>query len=378
MIPFVDLKIQYQGIKEDINSAIAGVLDSSQFVLGNEVVTFEEEFADYCGAKYCVSVNSGTSALHLGLLATGIEPGDEIITVSFTFVASVAAILYTGARPVFVDVDPESYTMDVNHIERVITDRTKAILPVHFYGQMADMDPIMDIAQRHNLVVIEDAAQAHGAEYKGHRAGSMGDVGCFSFYPVKNLGAYGEGGAITTNNPDYAKTIRMLRDWGQERKYHHIIKGYNYRMDELQGAILRVKLRQLESWTEERIAHAEKYRYLLRDTGVQAPKVIPERRHVYHIYAIAVSDRESLQKNLAEKKIQTGIHYPIPVHLQKAYSDLGYGKGDFPNTEKLASSELSLPMYAELTDSQIEKVAQVISHFKDTKWYNVVPLILLL
>lgn len=363
MIPFVDLKKQYQSIKEDINSAITGVLDSSQFVLGNEVAAFEEEFAEYCGAKYSICVNSGTSALHLALLAASIKPDDEVITVPFTFVASVAAILYTGARPVFVDVDPESYTMDVNQIERVITDRTKAILPVHFYGQMADMDPILDIARRHNLRVIEDAAQAHGAEYKGQRSGSMGDVGCFSFYPGKNLGAYGEGGAVVTNNSDYADTIRMLRDWGQESKYHHNLQGYNYRMDGIQGAILRVKLEHLEKWTEARRTHAKNYNQLLADCGIQTPEEMSYARHVYHIYAICCSQRDALQQALLKEEIQTGIHYPIPVHMQKAYVNLGYQHGDFPHTEQLASSELSLPMYAELSDRQVETVATAVKQF---------------
>ena len=242
MIPFLDLKAQYHSIKDEIDAAVVKVLENSQFVLGKEVAAFEEEFAYYCDASYGVAVNSGTSALHLALLASGIGVGDEVITVPFTFVATVAAICYTGAQPVFVDIDPVSFTIDVNQIEKTITKRTKAILPVHLYGQPANMEPILEIANRYGLIVIEDAAQAHGARYKGRNVGSMGDMGCFSFYPGKNLGAYGEGGIVVTNNSEYARTIRILRDWGQEQKYHHVLKGYNYRMDGIQGAILRVKL----------------------------------------------------------------------------------------------------------------------------------------
>src|SRR5215470_1741475 len=262
-VPFLDLKAQYVSIKPEIDSAIMAVLDSSQFVLGREVEAFEKEFADYCLAKHAIGLNSGTSALHLALLAAGIGPSDEVITVPFTFVATVASILYTGARPVFVDIDPGSFTINVDQIEHAITSRTKAIVPVHLYGQPADMDPILEIARHYGLVVIEDAAQAHGAGYKGRRVGSIGDLGCFSFYPGKNLGAYGEGGTVTTNNADYACAIRMLRDWGQGRKYYHELKGYNYRMEGIQGAILRVKLRHLEAWTEARRARATRYNALL-------------------------------------------------------------------------------------------------------------------
>jgi dTDP-4-amino-4,6-dideoxygalactose transaminase len=358
VIPFVDLKAQYVSIKEEVNAAVAGVLESTQFILGNEVTAFEEEFAHYCGADYGIAVNTGTSALHLALLANGIGPGDEVITVSFTFVATVAAIGYTGATPVFVDIDPVSYTLDVTQIEKAITERTKAILPVHLYGQPADMEPILEIAHRYGLTVIEDAAQAHRAEYKGRRVGSIGDLGCFSFYPGKNLGAYGEGGMVVTNNPEYARTIQMLRDWGQERRYHHVLKGYNYRMDGLQGAILRVKLRHLDAWTDARRAHAERYDALLADSGVKTPTVMPYSHHVYHIYAVQAQERDMLQQKLNEQGIQTGIHYPIPVHLQAAYSDLGYKPGDFPHSERAAGRVLSLPMHAELTSEQINTVAE--------------------
>ncbi len=365
MIPFVDLKVQYQSIKSEIDAAVSRVLESAQFVLGGEVAAFEEEFAHYCQAEMGVAVNSGTSALHLALLAGGIGQGDEVITTPFTFVASVAAIVYCGAKPVFVDIDPTTCTIDPAGIERVITSRTKAILPVHLYGQPADMDPILALAKKHNLLVIEDAAQAHGAEYKGKRAGSLGAMGCFSFYPGKNLGAYGEGGLVTTSNPEFARTIRMLRDWGAEKKYMHILKGYNYRMEGLQGAILRVKLRHLEPWTEARRANAALYDRLLTGGPVLLPKQAPYSRHVYHIYSVRSPKRDALQQLLSANQVQSGIHYPYPVHLLPAYQDLGYKAGDFPFSEQAASEELSLPMFAELQDDQITRVANVIHQFND-------------
>ncbi len=357
MIPFVDLKAQYQGIQGEIDAAIRHVFDSGQFVLGDEVAAFEEEFAAYCGGRYGVAVSSGTSALHLALLAVGVGPGDEVITVPFTFVATAAAIRYTGARPVFVDINPRSYTMDPSQLERAIGSRTRAILPVHLYGQPADMDSILDIARRHGLFVIEDAAQAHGAEYKGQRVGSTGDLGCFSFYPAKNLGAYGEGGMVVTNNPEYARTMCMLRDWGQERKYEHVLRGYNYRLQEIQGAVLRVKLRHLGVWTEARRARAAAYDKLLANSGVQTPAEMPYGRHVYHIYAVRAAQRDLLRRELHRQDIQTGLHYPIPVHLQKAHSDLGYRQGDFPCSERAAREVLSLPMYPELSEADVEMVS---------------------
>ncbi len=355
MIPFVDLKAQYRSIKPEIDAAIARVLESAQFVLGEEVASVEQEFAAYCGARHGIGVNSGTSALHLALLASGVGPGDEVITVPFTFVATVAAIRYTGARPVFVDIDPRSYTLDVNQLAGAVTRRTKAVLPVHLYGRPADMDPILEISRRRGLVVIEDAAQAHGAEYKGRRAGSMGDMGCFSFYPGKNLGAYGEGGMVVTSNPAYARTIGMLRDWGMERKYEHVLQGYNYRLEGIQGAILRVKLRHLEEWTEARRAHAARYDRLLEGSGVQTPRPMPHNRHVYHVYAVRVARRDAMQQALYRQGIHTGIHYPIPV--QKAHADLGHGPGDFPRSEASAREVLSLPMYPELVPENIAEVA---------------------
>ena len=363
MIPFVDLKAQYAPIRNEVNAAIQGVLDSCQFTLGSEVAAFEEEFAAYCQAKNGIGVNNGTSALHLALLAANIGPGDEVITVPFTFVATVSAIHYSGATPVFVDIDPKTFTMDVTAIEAAITARTKAILPVHLYGQPADMDPIMEIAKRRGLIVIEDAAQAHGAEYRGRRAGSIGDMGCFSFYPGKNLGAYGEGGMVVTNDADYMRTIRMLRDWGAEKKYQHILKGYNYRLETIQGAVLRVKLRHLEAWTEARRAAAARYHRLLAGSGVLTPEAVSHVRHVYHIYAIRTGQREALQDALLAQGIQTGIHYPTPVHLLPAFADLGYRAGDFPHSEQAANEVLSLPMFPELTAAQCEEVvAAVIGH----------------
>lgn len=360
MIPFVDLGAQYASIKPEIDAAVAKVLESGQFVLGDEVAAFEAEFAAYCGGRYGIAVNSGTSALHLALLAAGIGPGDEVITVPFTFVATAAAVWYTGARPVFVDIEPGSFTMDVNQIEEAITDRTKAILPVHLYGQSADMDPILDVARRHGLKVIEDAAQAHGAEYKGRRVGSIGDLSCFSFYPGKNLGAYGEGGMVLTNNSEFADTLRMLRDWGQKEKYQHTLKGYNYRMDGLQGSILRVKLRHLDAWTEARRVNANLYDQLLSESGIIRPCEMPYARHVYHLYVVRSQQRDTLHEVLSRRGIQTGSHYPIPVHLQEAYADLGYKCGDFPCSERAASEVLSLPMFAELTETQQQRVADAV------------------
>lgn len=360
MIPFVDLQAQYSVIKDEVDAAVAGVMASSQFALGESVAAFEADFASYCGVEHAIAVNSGTSALHLALLAAGVGPGDDVITVTHTFVATVAAILYTGARPVYVDIDPVTFNMDPAALEAAITDRTKAILPVHLYGQPADMDPILKIAGDAGLKVIEDAAQAHGAEYKGKRAGSLGDLGCFSFYPGKNLGAYGEGGAVTTNDADYAQVIRMLRDWGQDGKYNHVRLGFNARMDGIQGAVLGVKLRHIEAWTEARRAHAARYDEILSDIGIATPTAMGWARHVYHVYAIRVTDRARLQAALGERGVQTGIHYPTPVHLQPGYADPRYAAGDFPHSESAAAEVLSLPMFPELTRDQVDAVASAL------------------
>ena len=360
MIPFLDLRLQYRQMKQEIDAAVARVIDSGQFVMGPEVIAFENCFAAYCGAKYGAAVNSGTSALHLALLAAGIGPDDEVITVSMTFVATTAAILYCGAKPVFVDVDRDRWTLDPRLIESAITKRTKAILPVHLHGLMADMDPIVDIARRHKLVVIEDAAQAHGAEYKGRRAGSIGDIGCFSFYPGKNLGAYGEGGAVVCNSPEIARRIALLRDWGQESKYNHVVPGYNYRMDAIQGAILNVKMKYIEAWTEARREVASQYDHLLPSHRCKRPTAPANHRHVYHVYAIELADRDDVQKALHTAGVSTSIHYPVPVHLQKAYSCLGYRRGDLPVTENLAGRLLSVPIYPELRQEQIAEVVSAL------------------
>jgi dTDP-4-amino-4,6-dideoxygalactose transaminase len=362
-IPFLDLKTQYLSIKKEVDEAVLNVLASTAYVLGPEVTKFEEEFAVFHNASHGVAVNTGTSALHVALLAAGVGPGDEVITVSMTFIATASAISYTGATPVFVDVDPQSFTMDASQIEAKITPRTKVLLPVHLYGQAADMDAIMAIAKRHNLIVIEDAAQAHGAEYKGKRVGSIGHMAAFSFYPGKNLGAYGEGGIVTTNNAEYARQMKLLRDWGQEKKYHHEVLAYNYRMDGIQGAILRVKLRQLEAWTELRRSHARLYGECLAQTGIRRAVELTDRRHVYHIYSVFHPQRQQLQAALQEAGIHTGMHYPIPVHLQKPYQNLGYREGDFPVTEQTAKEQLSLPMFAELTSEQVKRVAQAVSNW---------------
>ncbi|MDA0838447.1 MAG: DegT/DnrJ/EryC1/StrS family aminotransferase [Planctomycetota bacterium] len=361
MIPLVDLKAQYESIKDEILPAVAAVFESTQFVLGEAVARFENAFASYCQVEHAIGVNSGTSALHLALESCGIGDGDEVITTPFTFIATTAAIRYTGARPVFVDIDPQSYTIDVNQIEAAITERTKAIIPVHLYGQMADMDPILGIAERHGLVVIEDACQAHGAEYKGRRAGSLGHLGCFSFYPGKNLGAYGEGGLITTNDPEHNKHLRLMRDWGQSQKYHHTLPGFNYRMDGVQGAVLDVKLRHLEEWTEARRRHAARYTELLSPLDIPTPVESPGNRHVYHVYTVRVPQRESFFEPMKEAGISIGIHYPIPVHLQKIHADLGHKAGDFPDSEQVANEVLSLPIFPELTEENIRHVTGTFS-----------------
>jgi len=360
-VPYLDLKAQYRSIKPEIDQAIARVLESCQFVLGPEVAAFENEFAAYCGTTDCIAVNSGTSALHLALLAAGVGPGDEVITVPFTFVASVATILYTGAKPVLVDIEPRTFNMNPAAIQAAISPRTKAIMPVHLYGHPADMDFIMDVARKHGLIVIEDAAQAHGARYKGRPVGTIGDIACFSFYPAKNLGAYGEGGAVTTSNPVYAEKIRSLRDWGQDRKYHHVLHGYNYRLEAIQGAILRVKMRHLEAWTEARRRIVEKYGHLLADADVVLPAEMEWARHVYHLFTVRSKNRDAAQAALLNQGIQTGVHYTTPVHLQPAYRNLGYGPGSLPESEKAAKEVLSLPMYPELTDAQLEIVAEALA-----------------
>ena len=360
MIPLVNLQAQYASIKDEIDTAVLRVLASGRFSLGPEVAAFEEEFAAYCGTDHGVAVNSGTSALHLALLAVGVGPGDEVITVPFTFVASVATIRYTGATPVFVDIDPLTCTIDVAQLADAITPRTKAIVPVHLYGQPADMDPLLTLARHHDVTVIEDASQAHGAEYRGRRVGGLGTLGCFSFYPAKNLGAYGEGGIVVTNDETHARSIRSLRSWGEERRYHHTQPSFNYRMDGIQGAILRVKLRHLPAWTDARRRLAATYDRVLANTGVTTPTVLPYVRHVYHLYPVQTPYRDSLYTALEVEGIQTGLHYPLPVHLQPAYADLGGQVGDHPCAEAAAAATLTLPVYPELPKDVPARIAEVI------------------
>ena len=359
-VSFLCLKETHDELKLDLEAAAIRVLSSGRFVLGPEVSAFEREFAAYCNTRHAIAVNSGTSALHLALLAAGVGPGDEVITVPLTFVATASAIHYTGARIVLVDVDPTHYTMDPELLEKAITPRTKAIVPVHLYGQPADMDPILDIARRLGLVVIEDSCQAHGASYKGRAAGSLGHLACFSFYPSKNLGACGEGGAVVTGDSRYDKKIRMLRDWGQESKYHHVLKGFNYRMDELQAALLRVKLPHLDAWNASRRKAAAAYTEELEGSGVVLPAERTGTRHVWHVYPILVSDRTSLKARLQTAGVETGIHYPYPVHLTRAFSDLRYVVGSFPVSEAVAREELSLPMFPGLGRDAIRHVAKVL------------------
>jgi len=360
-VPFLNLKIQYESIRNEIQDAIHQVIENTAFAGGPFVARFEEEFARFCGCRHAIGVGNGTDALWLSLLALGIGPGDEVITVPDTFIATAEAISLCGAKPVFVDVNADTYNMDPAQIEAAITPDTKAIIPVHLFGQMADMDPIMEIAKKHGLFIIEDACQAHGSEYKGKRAGSIGDTGCFSFYPGKNLGAYGEAGAIVTNNPDLAESMRIFRDHGQAKKYYHGVIGWNARMDGIQGAILSVKLRHLDRWTEARRENASLYnRFLATSDKIIVPQEADYARHVYHIYAIRAQNRDNLIASLAEKDIHCGIHYPVPVHLQDAYGFLGLGKGSFPVAEKCAEEFVSLPMFPELTREQIEYVASEI------------------
>lgn len=366
-IPLVDLHAQYVPLRAEILAAIGGVLDGMQLFLGENVQGFEAEFAEYCGTRYAVGLGSGTEALHLALIACGMGPGDQVITVSHTFIATVEAIYLTGATPVLVDIDPETYTIDVSQIEEKITSNTKAIIPVHLYGQPADMDPILAIAEKHGLVVVEDACQAHGAEYKGKRTGSLGNVGCFSFYFSKNLGAYGEAGICVTNDPEIARHLRMLRDHGSEEKYYHSMMGVNARLDEIQAAILRVKLRRLDEWNDARRSSAYLYNELLIDSPVVTPNEVEYARHVYHLYVIRTSQRDKLQAYLRERGIATGIHYPVPIHLQTAWRRGNHQTESLPITERYAREILSLPMFPEMTAEQVTSVVNAINTFYGMK-----------
>jgi dTDP-4-amino-4,6-dideoxygalactose transaminase len=362
-IQFVDLQKQYAPLKEEILSGIEHVLDGMHLFLGENVQYLEKDFAEFCGAAFGIGVSDGTSALNIILRALDIGPGDEVITVSHTFIATTEAILLTGAKPVFVDINPATYLMDVSQIEEKINKRTKAILPVHLYGQTVDMDPLLEIAARHNLRVIEDACQAHGAEYKGRKAGTLGDAAGFSFYYSKNLGAYGEGGFITTNNPELAAKIKKIRDHGSGIRYHHDLLGFNARLDEIQAVVLRAKLPFLAKWNQLRREHAGLYTNLLKGTEVVTPCVVPGATPVYHLFVISTPKRDELQSYLKDQGVATGIHYPIPIHMQKAMEFLGYKSGDLPHTERVVNSILSLPMYAEINDSEIKFVVESIKSF---------------
>jgi dTDP-4-amino-4,6-dideoxygalactose transaminase len=385
-IPFLDLKAQYKQIEHEVVPLVTEAMENGMFIGGPNVEGFEEEFAEFCNTKYCIGVNSGTDALRFALMASGVGPGHEVITVSNTFIATTEAISQVGATPVFVDIDQYTCNMDPNKLNeflerecsfdqstnQLINQSTrspvKAIIPVHLYGQMADMDPMMELARKKGLLIIEDACQAHGAKYKNKAAGSMGAAGCFSFYPGKNLGAYGEGGAVVTQDEKMANEIRMIRDHGQNKKYFHTMEGYNGRLDAIQAAVLRVKLKRLADWNRSRNDNASYYNELLADVpGIEFAKVADFAGSVYHLYVIMLDDRDALQQFLGDKGIATGLHYPLPLHMQKAYEHLGYKEGDFPITERVAKRLLSLPMYPELTRAQIRYVTDSILEFMKSK-----------
>jgi len=371
MVPFLDLTRQYKKIKGEILSATQRVYEKGRFILGEEVSAFEKEFSHYCGVRYGVGVGSGTDALYLALKAAGIGEGDEVVTVANSFVATALAISFTGAKPLFVDIDPKTYTMDPNHLELLLKHqkakgsgrKIKAILPVHLYGHPAEMDSIMEIANRYDLIVIEDACQAHGAKYGKKKVGSFGAMGCFSFYPTKNLGGYGDGGMVVTNHKRHDQNLRLLRCYGERKKYEHILKGHNSRLDEIQAAILRVKLKYLDQWNGERRRKAKIYTQMLSPLGVVCPSEKKGVRHVYHLYTIKTKKRDSLQTFLKKRGIETLIHYPIPIPLQKAYRELEYHKRDLPLTNQWSRKILSLPFFPEMKESEMEEVAEGIRSF---------------
>lgn len=364
-IPLVDLHAQYETIKPEIDAAIQRTIDRTAFILGPEAKQFEEHFAEFCEVKHAIGLDSGTAALHLALIALGVGAGDEVITTTHTFVATAEPVSLQGARPIFVDIDPRTYNMDPAKVEAAITPRTKAIIPVHLYGQPAELDAILEIGRRHNIPVIEDAAQAHGATYRGKKAGSMGTMACFSFYPGKNLGAYGDAGALVTNDDELAKKIRMLRDHGRTSKYEHEMTGYGYRLDGIQGAVLDAKLKHLSEWNQQRRARADYYTELLAnlDDSIVLPYEPAHVRGVYHLYVIRTRGRDALLQYLKTQEIEAGIHYPMPLHLQPVYKNLGYTRGDFPETERAAGEILSLPLYPELTHGQMERVVETMREF---------------
>jgi dTDP-4-amino-4,6-dideoxygalactose transaminase len=362
-VPYLDLKAQIKPLRAEIDAAIAKTIDNCSFCLGPDVAQFEKDFAKYCGAEHCVAFNSGTSAEHVGLMLLGVGPGDEVITTPYTFVATSWAISYVGAKPVYVDIDDATMNLDPKLIEKAITSRTKAVLPVHLYGQPFDVDGVREVCKKHKLPLMEDACQAHGAKFKGKMVGALGEVSCFSFYPGKNLGAFGEGGALVTNNAEFAKRARSLREHGSTVRYYHDEVGFNYRMEGIQGAVLGIKLKHLSKWTSERQRVAKRYLELLKATPLQLPHEAAFAESVWHCFVVRHPRREELKKYLEENGVSAALHYPLPLHLQKCYASLGHKAGDFPNAEKSASQCLSLPIYPELTDAQILRVVEVIKSF---------------
>ena len=362
-IPYLDLPAQLRPLRKELDAVIARTLDNCSFCLGPDTAQFEKDFARFCGAQQCVGFNSGTSALHVAMLLLGVGPGDEVITTPTTFVATSWAISYVGAKPVYVDIDDATFNLDPGQIEKAITPRTKAIMPVHLYGHPFDLDPILEICRKHNLPLVEDAAQAHGAKYKGKIIGTFGDISCFSFYPGKNLGACGEGGALVTNNAAFAARARSLREHGSSVRYYHDEVGFNYRMEGIQGAVLGVKLKHLDEWTRQRRAVAHRYQELLADTPLQLPREASWAESAWHLFVVRHPRRDELKKFLEENKVGCALHYPLPLHLQKCYATLGYKPGDFPVAEKAARECLSLPIYPELTDAQLQRVTAVIKDF---------------
>ncbi len=362
-IPYLDLRAQIQPLRAELDAAVARTIDHCSFCLGPDVAQFEKDFAKFCGAEHCVAFNSGTSALHIAMLLLGVGPGDEVVTTPFTFVATSWAISYAGAKPVFVDVDDTTFNLDPKLLEKAITPRTKAIMPVHLYGQPFDVDAVKEICRRHKLPMVEDSAQAHGAKWKGKVIGTFGEISCFSFYPGKNLGAFGEGGALVTNNAEFAKRARSLREHGSTVRYYHDEVGYNYRMEGFQGAVLGVKLKHLEKWTRERQRVARRYSELLADTPLQLPREAAGAESVWHLYVARHPRRDELKKYLEEHQVGCALHYPMPLHLQQCYAGLGYHAGDFPVAEKAARECLSLPIFPELTEAQIQRVVEVVKGF---------------
>ena len=362
-VPYLDLPAQMRAIRKEVDAAIARTLENCSFCLGPDVARFEEDFAKYIGAKYCIGFNSGTSALHVAMLLLNVGAGDEIITTPFTFVATSWAISYVGAKPVYVDIDEATFNLDSKLVEKAITPRTKAIMPVHLCGHPADLDSLLSICRKHKLPLVEDAAQAHGAEYRGKIVGTFGEMSCFSFYPGKNLGAYGEGGGLVTNNSDYAARAKALRDHGSTKRYYHDEVGYNYRMEGIQGAVLGVKMKYLEKWTQERRRVAHRYEKLLADTPLQLPREADYAESAWHLYVVRHPRRDDLKKHLEANGVGCGLHYPVPLHLQKCYAHLGYKEGDIPVAEKAARECLSLPIYPEMTEEQIQRVVEVVQDF---------------